>query len=251
VQLRLLALLYLAGCGRLAFDSLSTADAAPACTGHDEDGDGIGDACDVCPHVADATQLDSDGDRVGDACDPEPTMARQQIVFFDPFTTPNPAWSLFSPPSLSGDQAILAGFGSAVQIGMPYAPVHDTFELGGSVGANSNVQSTFGIYLVASPPPGLVYCELFDSGTASLLKYSYSTDNMTYPGAAFTSATIRTGNGSGTLRFEIGAGCSSTWNGEPLTGFGQPPAITTNQMKIYAENIDLRIDYFVQIRTND
>src|SRR5438552_14556742 len=42
--------------------------APPTCGGHDEDDDGIGDACDDCPSVADATQDDSDGDGVGDAC---------------------------------------------------------------------------------------------------------------------------------------------------------------------------------------
>lgn len=35
----------------------------------DADGDGVGDACDVCPSVADAAQVDRDGDGVGDACD--------------------------------------------------------------------------------------------------------------------------------------------------------------------------------------
>jgi len=34
----------------------------------DSDGDGIGDACDDCPRVADPDQADSDGDGTGDAC---------------------------------------------------------------------------------------------------------------------------------------------------------------------------------------
>ncbi len=36
----------------------------------DRDGDGFGDACDVCPEVADPDQEDSDEDGVVDACDP-------------------------------------------------------------------------------------------------------------------------------------------------------------------------------------
>jgi MYXO-CTERM domain-containing protein len=35
----------------------------------DTDGDGAGDACDVCPAVVDAEQADADDDGVGDACD--------------------------------------------------------------------------------------------------------------------------------------------------------------------------------------
>jgi len=46
---------------------------------HDEDGDGAGDRCDVCPHRED-DQADRDGDGVGDACDdcpstPDPAQA--------------------------------------------------------------------------------------------------------------------------------------------------------------------------------
>jgi len=40
----------------------------------DADGDGVGDACDVCPAIAD-DQLDVDGDGVGDACDNCATVA--------------------------------------------------------------------------------------------------------------------------------------------------------------------------------
>ncbi|MCB9528459.1 MAG: OmpA family protein [Myxococcales bacterium] len=43
--------------------------------GDDGDGDGVGDACDTCPAVADADQRDSDGDGIGDACDLCPARA--------------------------------------------------------------------------------------------------------------------------------------------------------------------------------
>jgi hypothetical protein len=39
----------------------------------DADGDGIGDACDLCPQSADPDQLDSDANGVGDACEELPT----------------------------------------------------------------------------------------------------------------------------------------------------------------------------------
>jgi thrombospondin type 3 repeat protein len=53
---------------------------------HDWDGDRFGDACDGCPHLASVTDPDSDGDGVGDACDPQPGVHDTRILwlgFFD------------------------------------------------------------------------------------------------------------------------------------------------------------------------
>jgi hypothetical protein len=61
--------------------------------GHDEDGDGIPDSADNCPHLANADQKDTDGDRVGDVCDPEPTTPRQSIILFSPMTGPDPSYT--------------------------------------------------------------------------------------------------------------------------------------------------------------
>ena len=44
-------------------------DQVADCVDPDDDGDGVDDAVDVCPSVADGEQLDGDGDGVGDACD--------------------------------------------------------------------------------------------------------------------------------------------------------------------------------------
>lgn len=106
-----------AGCGRIGFDAAAgpaAADALPPdqdldldgvpnalddcptvanTDQHDEDHDARGDACDGCPHLADDA-ADADGDGVGDACDPSPTAANR-IRAFLPFAGPAfpPGWA--------------------------------------------------------------------------------------------------------------------------------------------------------------
>lgn len=102
-------------CGRLGFDAT---DAGPStgelpdarvCTSfqHDEDGDGIDDSCDVCPHLADPVQDDGDVDGVGDACDPEPTLPRQAIMFFEPFINRD-QWRSTVPSTTDGESLQIA-----------------------------------------------------------------------------------------------------------------------------------------------
>src|SRR5262245_15534882 len=93
------AIVAVTGCGRFDFDA--SPDASPDAPAHDEDGDGIADARDDCPHRPDPLQTDSDGDGVGDACDPDPTT-RESIAFFDPFTAPRSEWT-YDAPTFPGD----------------------------------------------------------------------------------------------------------------------------------------------------
>jgi hypothetical protein len=58
-------------------------------TTHDEDDDGVTDACDNCPGIANEAQSDQgDGDFVGDACDPDTTRA-DRIALFQSFAEPD------------------------------------------------------------------------------------------------------------------------------------------------------------------
>ena len=86
VRSAVVLLAWLAGCGRLGFDASAPGGDAPGVPGHDEDGDGIADTRDNCPHLPNSDQADGDGDRVGDVCDREPANPRQAILMFSPLT---------------------------------------------------------------------------------------------------------------------------------------------------------------------
>jgi hypothetical protein len=61
-------------------------DAGPPCDIHDFDGDGLGDACDLCPHIPSAN-ANMDDDEAGDECDPRPLSPGEHralwLAFYD------------------------------------------------------------------------------------------------------------------------------------------------------------------------
>lgn len=155
----LAALVVVGACGRVEFDTVvdgrpvdnATGDYAAACDviTHDEDGDLRDDRCDLCPHVPDPPQLDGDGDQVGDACDPEPAIARQQLVLFDPFVTLDPAWQFDTDERAENDTLVLDAINVSRTVRRPYTLAHDTFEIAattGAAGANDHL-----VALITSP----------------------------------------------------------------------------------------------------
>ncbi|MEO7094500.1 MAG: thrombospondin type 3 repeat-containing protein [Polyangiales bacterium] len=231
-------------------------DTAPDTTscvpvGHDEDADGVDDACDVCPHLPNVEQADKDGDRVGDACDPEPMNPRQRIVLFEPFTH-LAGWTIVSNEASNGNDLVLPAAGGAGKaIYRAYVPMDDVFQIGvttmdGGAG-QSIVQLAFG-----SDGTPEYYCELFDTGADNFLQFTWTFNGTTFLHDGSVMSTQRLASGSGDLRVHRTAStvrCDATWSGDPVSLTGATPAITVSRMALYAENVTARISYLVQIRT--
>ena len=81
----------------------------------DEDGDGVGDEVDNCPHVANPQQEDvgemaaGPPDGVGDACDPEPARAGNRLVLFEGWHAAPSGWTASGIVSVEDDTLRLSG----------------------------------------------------------------------------------------------------------------------------------------------
>jgi len=86
-----------------------------ACTGHDEDGDGVPDACDNCPTVKNPDQANvqetmagATADEVGDACDPNPMAGGDRIAMFSTMMTAD-GFDVGGQATPTGDELVLGG----------------------------------------------------------------------------------------------------------------------------------------------
>lgn len=256
----------LAGCGRIGFDDQAVAggdagrgDAGlAACPGTstlapDEDGDLVGNPCDVCPHVADPGQADRDGDRVGDACDPEPAVGLQRIVFFDGFDAPVAGWA--TPPVIAGGRATLAAIGGMADLKLMYATGDSVLTLAGEVLEVGTTPVVFKQFLIGTSTQPLLfdYVELIDDGTGRRISLMRN-DNETYTefqgqreGAVpLVRGPLRlefrtTGDGFG-ARLEY-AGTDATMSTNMLGPIAGPST------QIYAEDLSVVLDYVIQIDT--
>ena len=135
--------------------------------GHDEDGDGVDDACDVCPHISD-NQADADLDGVGDACDPLP-LPTEHIAMFDPFTGMVPAWNYDGGETFTGDTLSMPGASAGnvneILIG---APTIDLYVLTGTIGGVSGATYQFAMSF-NNPVNRRVYCEAYEDPSVSTM----------------------------------------------------------------------------------
>ena len=242
----------LAGCGRIAFDDAAPADAHIACAspvGHDEDGDSIDDACDVCPQVTDIDHADADGDGVGDACDLAATA--QQRTFFDPFVAPRAEWSFDEEMVFLGDSVSMPAATSSIGAQLLGPPERSVLELGGRVIGGSPQSRQIAIHVGAAAGEANYYCELYDGDSDLVLQLTYTRDGTTYTNIASTPIGGLLENGTFRIAFEHtppDLRCVGWWNGIRYEAAGvDPGAIPLEAVYVAANRLDAELAYFVKL----
>jgi hypothetical protein len=231
------------GCGRLDFGEVHAIT-------HDEDGDGIDDAVDTCPHVA-GPNTDSDGDGVGDACDPHPDTAGDHIGLFsslEPGTNPFDDITGFTqdPDGLRhvGDVSLFLTrpIGSArIELG---------FDIVTIIGTDQH-QIALGVVRSADP---YYFAELNDNtaGTVhDLAVLSYDGTNGYVPLASTDIPLLHTGRGIHRLDVDATTHSYATvagWDGELYTAMAATPQYAGGTKLHYALNgIELVLRYIIVI----
>jgi len=139
-----------------------------------EDGDKFGDACDPCPIEASDTPSDPDGDGVAGICDPHPTTPGDHLMLFEGFHRGIPSsWQVVGTASPSGDDAVVttvAGNHTAL-----IAPI--TAIANGTITAAVTIDATLGnadaamtVVMPYDPTSDQgIFCELYapNAGSAS------------------------------------------------------------------------------------
>ena len=243
--------LSLVACGRSGFDPRTAKDAPPsnldAPPGHDEDGDGVADAMDNCPQLANTDQADLDGDGVGDACDPEPTVPRQSIALFAAMTGPDPSFALDAGWTYAADAWHFAGATGVGHIhhAMALANVDVWIEL--DVTARAASATTFEISTsIGDDTAPFFYGELYEDSSIKKVAISEFT-GTTYGSLTYMTLPNGVHTGPVTLHWQgrtgTALGCDAGWPGEPY----HLSAMTSNyvggdEFGLYVQDLDVDVE---------
>ena len=253
----------LAGCGRLEFSAIPDGALdpdAPPCTspvGHDEDADGVDDACDVCPHLPDAAQADRDGDRVGDACDPRPDTPTERIALFDPFTVQRPEWTFngANAPVFTGESITIDSLnGNAVAV-RSVTPTTEVFAIGGRLGAGNPTQRHQQILSLYPASPQSFYCELYFDVGVPKFSLTYTIDGNSFGFVDDSEAQAPLENANFTLTFAYSPATSQCDTTYPTTDSriaGATPAGLGMPLRVgfAVGGLVVRYDWFIQIHSD-
>ena len=250
----LFVLAWLTACGRLEFDERETTiDSAPP--GHDEDGDGIGDLVDPCPHLAgDAADRDRDG--VGDQCDPDPDAPTSRFVVFSTMQAGDQPFAAITAFDQEADAIHTATMTTGMSILGTFATVRVDigFEIRGLVGSTQ--------HQVASGVDGgssvYYFTEINENGSIRNVSVT-SFDNMN--GYLLLGGMNHNGMhaGVGLLRYDATLPASGTpshqlvagWTGELYTGSAATPMYQGGtEIRVVLNGLDVAIRYVVVIATN-
>ncbi len=246
----------LCGCGRIDFDGV----VAPPCipVGHDEDADGIDDACDVCPHIADPDQADADGDGVGDVCDPHPASPIDHIAFFDPFISLRPEWTVTANASatavLGNDTLDVDTRGAYFAMQLPIVPTRDVFQYGMVVRTGAPGTTRRQLTLISGQSlANYYYCDLTGDATSSaMFGITYQSGGVYMP-LVTKSVVGPIENTELTLRFTIdgsGSACTTSWPANTPAASATNPAVSPAYVAVDLNGLDASYTYFIQIHSD-
>ena len=248
----------LSACGRIGFDDLTpdaAGDAATAAcataTGHDDDGDGLDDACDPCPLRA-GDAADGDGDRVGDACDPL-SIATERLVLFDPFLTRRHEWVFDTQEQFIPDKLRLAVVGTAASARQVLAPGREVFEVRGHVNAVGTGDHALSIQIGEIVGPRHYFCDLVFLAGEQLLSFVYTLDGVTYTPIEFLPVgAVLDGNDVRLTLAHLAptVTCTATLGSTLITvGATIPVGIPDAAVFVTAANLDVDLDGFSRIES--